>query len=319
MRILVAVLMMAFSAFVGAQVQAADLPPYPEVQVPEVDYGLQGSFYLRGSVAGNALWTQEHIDLCGCSVPPTAAGYGYSVGAGFGYETGSGLRVDGTLDYLQNDGLTDGTYALHLKGAVALANVYYDFPLGGSGGSAGGGFGAYLGAGAGAVVRTTRAAGEPAVAFGVRRAVALRRHRADVDRVAAAGDAISATLSRPLFDTFNRAMHAGAKVTGRIVRLERQFQPKSAFLIAVAFDTLEDKGVTSPFYAKLIAPPPRAYDSAFEIGRVQSLKLTGQGMENWPYGRFAFPAPKQRRHFIVRAPFQTVWETVSPDPLESNR
>src|SRR6201986_3816397 len=140
MRILVAVLMMAFSAFVGAQVQAADLPPYPEVQVPEVDYGLQGSFYLRGSVAGNVLWTQEHIDLCGCSVPPTAAGYGYSVGAGFGYETGSGLRVDGTLDYLQNDGLTDRTYQLHLKGAVALANVYYDFPLGGSA-SAGGGFG----------------------------------------------------------------------------------------------------------------------------------------------------------------------------------
>jgi len=158
MRILVAVLMVAFSALLGTSVRAADLPPYPEVQVPEVDYGLQGSFYLRGSVAGNALWTQEHIDLCGCSVPPTAAGYGYSVGAGFGYETGSGLRVDGTLDYLQNDGLTDGTYQLHLKGAVALANVYYDIPLGG-GGSAGGGFGAYLGAGAGATFYQTSVTG----------------------------------------------------------------------------------------------------------------------------------------------------------------
>ena len=72
------------------------------------------------------------------------------VGAGFGYETGSGLRVDGTVDYLNNDGLTDGgdTYALHLKGTVALANVYYDIPLSG-GGSAGGGFGADVGAGAG--------------------------------------------------------------------------------------------------------------------------------------------------------------------------
>lgn len=149
MRILLAALMVVLAALIGAPARAADLPDYPDVQVPEVDYGLQGGFYLRGSVAGNLLWTQEHIDLCGCSVPPTGAGYGYSVGAGFGYEMGNGLRVDGTLDYLQNDGLTDGTYQLHLKGAVALANVYYDIPLSGSG-SAGGGFGAYVGAGAGA-------------------------------------------------------------------------------------------------------------------------------------------------------------------------
>jgi hypothetical protein len=149
MRIVLAALMVAFAAMLGAPAQAADLPQYPDVQVPEVDYGLQGGFYLRGSVGGNSLWTQQHVDLCGCVVPATAAGYGYSVGAGFGYETGNGLRVDGTLDYLQNDNLTDGTYSLHLRGAVALANVYYDFPLSGSG-SAGGGFGAYLGAGAGA-------------------------------------------------------------------------------------------------------------------------------------------------------------------------
>ena len=148
MRILLAVLMVAFAALIGAPVRAADLPQYPDVQVPEVDYGLQGGFYLRGSVGGNLLWTQEHVDTCQCLVPPTGAGYGYSVGAGFGYEMGNGLRADATVDYLQNDGLTDGTYALHLKGAVALANVYYDIPLSGSG-SAGGGFGAYVGAGAG--------------------------------------------------------------------------------------------------------------------------------------------------------------------------
>lgn len=149
MRILLAVLMVAFAALIGAPVRAADLPQYPDVQVPEVDYGLQGGFYLRGSVGGNLLWTQEHVDTCGCLVPPTGAGYGYSVGAGFGYEAGNGLRADATFDYLQNDGLTDGTYSLHLKGAVALANVYYDIPLSGSG-SAGGGFGAYVGAGLGA-------------------------------------------------------------------------------------------------------------------------------------------------------------------------
>jgi hypothetical protein len=149
MRILLAALLMAITAFFSAPILAADLPEYPDVEVPTVDYGLQGGFYLRGSAGGNILWTHEHLGTCGCSEPPTAAGYGYSIGAGFGYETGTGLRFDGTVDYLQNDGLTDGTNTLHLRSTVALANVYYDLPLS-SGGSAGGGFGAYVGAGLGA-------------------------------------------------------------------------------------------------------------------------------------------------------------------------
>jgi opacity protein-like surface antigen len=151
MRILLVALMVVFTAFAGASVRAADLPDYPDVQVPEVDYGLQGGFYLRGSAGMNLLWSQEHVSLCGCgSAPPAGAGYGYSVGAGFGYEMGNGLRVDGTFDYLQNDGLHDSLGdTLHLRAGVALANAYYDFPISG-GGSAGGGFGAYLGAGAGA-------------------------------------------------------------------------------------------------------------------------------------------------------------------------
>lgn len=147
MRKLLGVLIVAIGALIGLPALAADLPPYSPT-VPEVDYGLQGGFYLRGSVGANLLWTQEHLDVCGCSVPPTAPGYGFTVGGGAGYEFGNGLRVDGTLDYLSNDGLTDGTSTLHLRAGVALANVYYDFPI--SGASAAGGFGAYVGAGAGA-------------------------------------------------------------------------------------------------------------------------------------------------------------------------
>ena len=165
MRILLAALMVVFAAFAGASVRAADLPDYPDIQVPEVDYGLHGGFYLRGSVAGNLLWTQEHVSLCGCTNKPTAAGYGYSVGAGFGYEVGNGLRFDGTFDYLQNDGLTDGVNTLHLRAGVALANAYYDIPLSG-GSSAGGGFGAYVGAGAGATWYTTHVTGVGAPADG---------------------------------------------------------------------------------------------------------------------------------------------------------
>jgi Outer membrane protein beta-barrel domain len=146
MRILFAALIVMFSALVGVSARAADLPSFSP-PAPEVDYGLQGGFYLRGSVGINVLWTQEHIGTTGLSLPPTGAGYGYSVGAGAGYEFGNGFRVDGTFDYLSNDGLTDGTNVLHLRAGVALANAYYDFPISGS--SAAGGFGAYVGAGAG--------------------------------------------------------------------------------------------------------------------------------------------------------------------------
>jgi hypothetical protein len=166
MRILLAALAMGLMALFGAQVQAADLPQYPEVQVPQVDYGLQGSFYLRGSVGGNLLWTQEHVTTNpGFVNKAITAGYGYSLGAGFGYEVGNGLRFDGTVDYLSNDGLTDGIDTLSLRGAVALANAYYDIPLGGSA-AAGGGWGAYLGAGVGAAWYTTHVTGAGAPADG---------------------------------------------------------------------------------------------------------------------------------------------------------
>lgn len=153
MRKLLAVLMVAGPALMGAQaVKAADMPECCDV--PEVDYGLEGSFYLRGSGGINLLWTYEHVDITGTSNSATGAGYGYSIGAGFGYETGTGLRFDATIDYLANDGLTDGTNTLELRSTIALANVYYDMPLSGMGG-AGGGFGAYVGAGIGGAYYTT--------------------------------------------------------------------------------------------------------------------------------------------------------------------
>jgi hypothetical protein len=164
MRKLIVLIMVALSALVASPIQAADMPYYPPIEVPEVDYGLGGSFYLRGSVGANALWSKENVYYCpppGCGVGTiftegsTDIGYGYSVGAGFGYETGDGIRADLTVDYLHNDGaafrgrVTDGN-KLILRSTIALANVYYDFGLGGmGGGSVGGGFGGYVGAGLG--------------------------------------------------------------------------------------------------------------------------------------------------------------------------
>jgi hypothetical protein len=166
MRNLFLVLMAVLGmAFVAAPTQAADVPQYyPPIEVPDVDYGVEGSFYLRGSVGANMLWSREatYDDVCLCAAvvaPVTAAGYGYSFGAGFGYETGTGLRTDLTVDYLHNTGLSDGTYEFTLRSTIAMANVYYDFPL-----SEGdnGGFGMYVGAGVGAAYNQTHAVGPAA-------------------------------------------------------------------------------------------------------------------------------------------------------------
>lgn len=163
MRKLIAAIMVAGATLVAGPAVAADFPYYPPViEIPDVDYGVQGSFYLRGSAAGNLLWSRNQRFYCppapggGCGVAGTIItesvaenGYGYSVGAGFGYETGDGLRADVTVDYLHNSGLAnDRGQKLTLRTALALANVYYDFGFSGHG-SAQGGPGAYVGAGFG--------------------------------------------------------------------------------------------------------------------------------------------------------------------------
>jgi len=126
-----------------------EYPVYPEL--PEVDYGLGGSFYLRGSLGGNALWARN-VSICCTDYAVTDLGWGYSVGGGAGYEFGDGWRTDVTLDYLSNNGMTANGYNISLRSTVALANVYYDFDLsslGMGGHSAEGGLTGYVGAGIG--------------------------------------------------------------------------------------------------------------------------------------------------------------------------
>jgi hypothetical protein len=163
MRKLSAAILVAGAALIGGPVVAADLPEY--IDIPDVDYGMQGSFYLRGSVAAHTHWAKEvhHPTATPSVFAIDGNGYGYSVGAGFGYETGTGLRVDATLDFLSSEhmqttipvgatGVTPGVHTLSLRSTVALANVYYDFGFSDGGyGASGGAFG-YVGAGAGFAV-----------------------------------------------------------------------------------------------------------------------------------------------------------------------
>lgn len=158
MRKIIAGVLFTLGALVAGPVAAADLLPPPSY--PPVDYGLGGSFYLRGSVGFNGLWAHNvdyRCPTCGGAIGTASIdqiGTGYSFGAGLGYETGTGLRFDATVDYLANDHLKAsgavGPFGLDLslRSTIALANIYYDFGFSGQG-SAAGGFGAYVGAGLG--------------------------------------------------------------------------------------------------------------------------------------------------------------------------
>lgn len=161
MRKLTLAVLAAGAAFVGPAL-AADMPFYPPIiEIPDVDYGYTGSFYLRGSAGLNALWAKRvnHPTAIPTTVFDTDGfGYGYSYGVGAGYETGTGLRLDVTVDRLHNDGLranvagsanlANGTHSLNLRSTVILANAYYDVGFGDGYSAAGGPFG-YVGAGVG--------------------------------------------------------------------------------------------------------------------------------------------------------------------------
>ena len=150
MRIVKAVATAAVAALLASPALSADFPEYPPIDVPPVDYGLAGSFYLRGSVGVNLLTARGVDYFCNCQLTFTDVGYGYSVGVGAGFETGDGLRADVTVDYLHNDGLHDTNGdQVTLRSTLLMANAYYDFNLDGSGLGADGGWGGYVGAGIG--------------------------------------------------------------------------------------------------------------------------------------------------------------------------
>ncbi len=180
MRKLTLAVLAAGAAFVGPAL-AADMPFYPPIiEIPDVDYGYTGSFYLRGSAGLNAMWAKRvnHPTATPSTFDVDGFGYGYSYGVGAGFETGTGLRFDVTADRLHNDGmsitvpggtgLAAGQHTLSLRSTVVLANAYYDVGFGDGYSAAGGPFG-YIGAGAGIAFNdmvSNPPAGNPADTWG---------------------------------------------------------------------------------------------------------------------------------------------------------
>ena len=69
----------------------------------------------------------------------------------------------------------------------------------------------------------------------------------------AAGDRITATLLKAVLDSKSGQVLApeGSRVSGRILRLTRQFSGRPGFVLVLSFDTIEIHDVPSPFHATM--------------------------------------------------------------------
>jgi hypothetical protein len=116
---------------------------------------------------------------------------------------------------------------------------------------------------------------------------------------AAAGDVISALLTRPLLGLSGKVLAPiGATATGRIVRMEHHLGTRNNFLVSMAFDTLQVAGVEFRLYARSAGDAmPRS-----------------QGHEDWPMGTFLFPGSNPR--YVIPAGYKSEWRTTAPSPTK---
>ncbi|HLK65629.1 MAG TPA: hypothetical protein VKU19_19460 [Bryobacteraceae bacterium] len=123
--------------------------------------------------------------------------------------------------------------------------------------------------------------------------------------VAAAGDPVSARVSRPVRrrGTNDVLIPAGALVLGRITRLERHILPQPYFLISLSFNRLVRGDVSSPFAARYDANAALARELGAEV------HMGGRGLEFWDVGTFLFPSSKPT--LVLPAGYESQWETLA--------
>ncbi len=116
---------------------------------------------------------------------------------------------------------------------------------------------------------------------------------------AAVGDPVRATLTEPIrrADSKDVLVPAGAAVKGRITRMEHRLAPPALFLIGMAFDAIDVKGVVSPCRLVLDA----THQSARQLELTADLAPPESG------ALFPFPSGKQR--LVVPAGYKMTWLT----------
>lgn len=109
---------------------------------------------------------------------------------------------------------------------------------------------------------------------------------------AAAGDIVSATVTRDIRYSSKVLIPRGATVRGRILNLERRVSPGKYFLLAISFDVIEINGSAAP---------------------IRMVRDTGVGgsmlrpdSTRWPELTLVFP---NRDHLIVPRGYQSAWLT----------
>ncbi len=121
---------------------------------------------------------------------------------------------------------------------------------------------------------------------------------------AAAGDPITATVTRPVVrpGSGEVLIPAGAVVRGRIRRVEHYLSPEPYFRIAVAFNRVEVQGAASPFFARHEADPVLA----------QRLNANTAPRDSgiWFWGVGTFLLPTRKTQVVIPSGFTSKWFTL---------
>jgi hypothetical protein len=122
---------------------------------------------------------------------------------------------------------------------------------------------------------------------------------------AASGDPVAAKVVKPVRrpGSAEALIPAGAMVRGRIRRLEHHLLPRPYFLVRLAFNRVEVRGVVSPFEARSEA----GAELTRELGANSEMRDTGIWF--WGVGTFLFPS--NQSSIVVPAGFESRWFTLA--------
>ncbi|HEY2016394.1 MAG TPA: TrbI/VirB10 family protein, partial [Bryobacteraceae bacterium] len=132
--------------------------------------------------------------------------------------------------------------------------------------------------------------------------------------VAAAGDEVVARLEQEVIDSQTKRVlaPAGARVHGRITRMEHHLVEPRSFHISILFETLESLGVTTPFSAELDSKAGRLSEftiSAAEQLNAQSASAAALRPDTSESAGRTLVFPTTRERYVVPRGYEMRWKT----------